>query len=59
MEGSTTALVDSGATHSLRTAATQWEWDTADNVIVQLAGNHHLTMRITSTGTLLMPIQGQ
>ena len=55
LEGSTTALVDSGATHSLRTAATQWEWDTADNVIVQLAGNHHLTMRITTAGTLLMP----
>ncbi|CAE7690738.1 TY5A [Symbiodinium sp. KB8] len=53
--GSTTALVDSGATHSLRTAATQWEWDTADNVIVQLAGNHNLPMRITSAGTLLMP----
>ena len=55
VEGSTTALVDSGATHSLRTAATQWEWDTADNVIVQLAGNHNLPMRITSAGTLLMP----
>ena len=52
---STTALLDSGATHSLRTARSQEEWCTASEVVVQLAGNHSLLMRITSTGTLLMP----
>ncbi|CAE7944022.1 GIP [Symbiodinium sp. KB8] len=52
---STTALVDSGATHSLRTAKSQEEWAKASEVIVQLAGNHRLTMRITEAGTLIMP----
>ena len=51
----TTALVDSGATHSLRTARSQTEWDGATEVVVQLAGSHSLVMRITESGTLLMP----
>ena len=52
---STTALVDSGATHSLRTARSEEEWLDATEVAVQLAGNHKLMMRITEAGTLLMP----
>ncbi|CAE7875432.1 unnamed protein product [Symbiodinium sp. KB8] len=52
---STTALVDSGATHSLRTAHTEQEWQEAADVVVQLAGNYKLMMKITEAGTLLMP----
>ncbi|CAE7771761.1 ycf43 [Symbiodinium sp. CCMP2456] len=57
MEAAATALLDSGATHSLRSAANAQEWLEAEEVAVQLAGNHHLTMRITTSGTLLMPRQ--
>ena len=39
----TTALVDSGATHSLRTASTPLEWDEAEEVSVQFVGRHQLT----------------
>ena len=49
------ALVDSGATHSLRTSTSAEEWESAEEISFQLAGCHYLTMRITSTGTLLMP----
>ena len=52
---STTALVDSGATHSLRTAHTEQEWQEASDVALQLAGNYKLMMKITEAGTLLMP----
>ncbi|CAE7229830.1 RE1, partial [Symbiodinium sp. CCMP2456] len=55
LKGSTTALVDSGATHSLRTARSEAEWAEAELITVQLAGSHFLTMRITKSGTLLMP----
>ncbi|CAE7413169.1 unnamed protein product [Symbiodinium sp. CCMP2592] len=55
MRGTTTALVDSGATHSLRTAKSPEEWMEAEEVSVQLAGSHQLTMRLSRTGTLLMP----
>ncbi|CAE7352090.1 unnamed protein product [Symbiodinium microadriaticum] len=55
MSRSTTALVDSGATHSLRAAASSTEWEKAEEVVVQLAGSHQLVMRITASGTLLMP----
>ena len=51
------ALLDSGATHCLRTARTFQEWWDAEEVLVQLAGNHTLRMRITETGTLLMAPQ--
>ncbi|CAE7477385.1 unnamed protein product, partial [Symbiodinium sp. CCMP2456] len=54
-KGSATALVDSGATHSLRTAKSMEEWSGAELITVQLAGSHFLTMRITKAGTLLMP----
>ena len=55
MEATTSALLDSGATHSLRSATSEKEWDEAEPVGVQLAGNHQLVMRITKSGTLLMP----
>ena len=55
LKESATALLDSGATHALRSATSGDEWETAENVMVQLAGNHQLTMRITKGGTLLMP----
>ena len=50
-----TALLDSGATHSLRNAISDEEWAQAEDVAVQLAGRHQLMMKITATGTLLMP----
>ena len=49
------ALLDSGATHCLRNAHTQEEWDTSDIVMVQLAGDNRLTMRMSAAGSLLMP----
>ena len=55
---STTALLDSGATHSLRPAISLTEWEGAEEVAVQLAGSHQLVMRITAGGTLLMPYKG-
>ena len=55
MRSSATALVDSGATHSLRTARDLDEWPSAEEVMVQLAGSHQLPMRMTKSGTLLMP----
>ena len=55
MSRSTTALVDSGATHSLRAAVSPTEWEEAEEVAVHLAGSHQLVMRITASGTLLMP----
>ena len=55
LKGSATALVDSGATHSLRTSVSNDEWEAATSIEVQLAGTHRLTMRITASGTLLMP----
>ncbi|CAE7233290.1 RE1 [Symbiodinium sp. CCMP2592] len=51
----TTALVDSGATHGLRTARSTEEWLSSEEISVQLAGHHQLVMRITPGGTLLMP----
>ena len=55
---STTALLDSGAMHSLRTARSEEEWNEATEVAVQLAGSYSLVMRITASGTLLMPYKG-
>ena len=56
-DSSTTALVDSGATHSLRSASSEEEWLKSSEVTVILAGNHRLIMRITEAGTLLMPFK--
>ena len=52
---STTALLDSGATHCLRNAHDDAEWLESEEVIVQLAGNNALTMKLSSGGSLLMP----
>ncbi|OLP77777.1 Copia protein [Symbiodinium microadriaticum] len=49
------ALLDSGATPCLRRATTSSEWNGAEQVMVQLAGTHTLLMRMSDTGTLLMP----
>ena len=49
------ALVDSGATHALRQAGAQEEWDTAVEVDVSLGGNVHALARLTCNGTLLTP----
>ncbi|OLP78821.1 hypothetical protein AK812_SmicGene40962 [Symbiodinium microadriaticum] len=56
-EDQATALLDSGATHSLRNATSEEEWGQAEDVAVQLAGRHQLMMKITATGTLLMPFK--
>ena len=58
VDSSMTALVDSGATHSLRSAISKEEWQQASEVTVVLAGNHRLIMRISEAGTLLMPFRG-
>ena len=58
LKATATALVDSGATHSLRSARSLDEWDAAEEVMVHLAGNHQLPMRITPGGALLMPFRG-
>ena len=55
VDASTSALLDSGATHCLRNAIDEEEWLGAEEVVVQLAGNKSLTMRLTQTGSLLMP----
>ena len=55
LHSASSALLDSGATHNLRSAYDQQEWEKADNVVVQLAGSNKLTMKMSETGTLLMP----
>ena len=55
VQATSAALLDSGATHCLRSAANHREWTDAEKVMVELAGNHMLQMRMTSGGTLLMP----
>ena len=49
------ALCDSGATHALRPAADLVEWNSAQPVRVSLAGKETVDMRLTSSGTLLLP----
>ena len=49
------ALLDSGATHPMRQARDQVEWDAALEVQVALAGDNTTSMRLTSSGTLLLP----
>ena len=53
-EVSSYALVDSGATHALRRAATQDEWDMADPVRVNLAGGESVGLRMNAAGTILV-----
>ncbi|CAE7498469.1 GIP [Symbiodinium sp. CCMP2456] len=49
------ALLDSGATHCLRSAKDEAEWASSAEVLVQLAGSSKLMMRINDAGSLLMP----
>ena len=49
------ALLDSGATHPVRQAKDQGEWDEAVEVQVSLAGDNSTLMRLTQSGTLLLP----
>ena len=49
------ALLDSGATHPMRQAKDQGEWDEAVEVQVSLAGDNSTLMRLTQLGTLLLP----
>ena len=49
------ALLDSGATHPMRQAKDEREWDAACEVQVALAGDNTTSMRLTSSGTLLLP----
>ena len=49
------ALCDSGATHALRSAASLVEWNSAQPVRVSLAGKETVDMRLSSSGTLLLP----
>ena len=49
------ALLDSGATHAMRQAKDQREWDEALQVQVSLAGDNTTCMRLTQSGTLLLP----
>ena len=53
--GASTALLDSGATHCLRSAKDQEEWESSVEVLVQLAGSSKLFMRMNDAGSLLMP----
>ena len=55
LHSSSSALLDSGATHNLRSAYDQAEWERAQDVVVQLARSNKLTMKMSSAGTLLMP----
>ena len=55
LDHSSTALLDSGATHSLRSAYSEEEWLGAEEVQVRLAGGGSLRMRLSSGGSLLMP----
>ena len=50
------ALVDSGATHPLRRAKSEQEWQDADPVVVHLAGGEQVELRMNKAGTLLVPI---
>ena len=49
------ALLDSGATHAMRQALDEEEWEAASEVQVSLAGDTTTTMRLTSSNTLLLP----
>ena len=49
------ALLDSGATHPMRQAKDQSEWDEALEVQVSLTGDNTTCMRLTQSGTLLLP----
>ena len=47
--------MDSEATHALRPAVNDSEWSSASPVLVSLAGKETSAMRISPSGTLLLP----
>ena len=49
------ALVDSGATHALRQAASAEEWNLANPVRVNLAGGEVVDLKMNAAGTILVP----
>ena len=49
------ALLDSGATHPMRQASSEEEWEVAEEAQVRLAGGQSTFMRLTRAGTLLLP----
>ena len=49
------ALLDAGATRPMRQARDEREWDAACEVQVALAGDNTTSMRLTASGTLLLP----
>ncbi|CAE7239682.1 unnamed protein product [Symbiodinium sp. CCMP2456] len=51
----TYALVDSGATHALRRAASEDEWSASHPVVVNLAGGESISLRMNDAGTILVP----
>ena len=55
MSTASAALLDSGATHCLRNAYDDQEWNRSESVMVQLAGNNKLVMKLSDSGSLLMP----
>ena len=54
-EGQAFALIDSGATHALRRARSEEEWQLADPVTVNLAGGQSILLRMNKAGTILVP----
>ena len=52
------ALVDSGATHPLRKAESDEEWQQARPVVVHLAGGEVVELKMNAMGTLLIPTTG-
>ncbi|CAE7358608.1 unnamed protein product, partial [Symbiodinium sp. KB8] len=49
------ALVDSGATHALRRAVTEVEWEQPSPVVVNLAGGESVGLKMNEAGTILVP----
>ena len=56
--GGAYALVDSGATHPLRKAVSEEEWQQAKPVVVHLAGGEVVELKMNAAGTLLIPTTG-
>ncbi|CAE7732746.1 RE2, partial [Symbiodinium sp. CCMP2456] len=54
----TYALVDSGATHALRRARSDLEWQESSPVTVNLAGGESVALRMNHAGTILVPRTG-
>ncbi|CAE7396943.1 TY2B-B, partial [Symbiodinium sp. CCMP2592] len=55
-DGQVFALVDSGATHALRRAKSESEWQDASPVTVNLAGGQSIFLKMNKAGTILVPI---